>query len=85
MCPLECVCGINIRKKEPAATSLGPYGDSPDAILHCSIRVKLKYTIFHSYIMQKSILAIHKVAVRDPQLFMHAIVQGQVQVGLMVC
>jgi hypothetical protein len=38
--------------------------------------MQLKHAIVYSYVMQKSILAIQKVAVRDPQLLMHPIVQG---------
>lgn len=85
VCPLECVCRIFRRKKEVCWDIPRPLGDSPDAIPHRSIWVKLKHAIFHSHIMHESILAIQKVAVRDPQLLMHPIVQGQVQGGLIVC
>lgn len=77
--------GHTIGRRKFAGTAQDCYVNSPDAVSHCSIWVKLKHTILHSYIMHKGIFAIHKVAVRDPQLFMHTIVQSQVQVSFIVC
>lgn len=77
--------GYIVGRKKLAGTVQDSYVNSPDAISHCPIWVELKHTILHSYIMYKGIFAIHKVAVRDPQLLMHTIVQSQVLVGLIVC
>lgn len=53
--------------------------DSPQAIQDGPVRVEADHAVLHGHPVQKGLLVVQEVGVRQPQLVSHPVVQGQVE------
>lgn len=59
--------------------------DLPQAIQDSPIRMEPNHAILHCHPMQKGLLVIQEIGVRQPQLVSHPVVQGQVERKVIIC
>lgn len=53
--------------------------DSPQAVQDGPVRVEADHAVLHGHPVQKGLLVVQEVGVRQPQLVSHPVVQGQVE------
>lgn len=53
--------------------------DSPQAVQDGPVRVEPDHAVLHGHPVQKGLLVVQEIGVRQPQLVCHPVVQGQVE------
>lgn len=53
--------------------------DSPQAVQDGPVRMEPNHAVLHRHPVQKGLLVVQEVGVRQPQLVSHPVVQGQVE------